>query len=221
MAKIKPTERFNMTTSPSVLTQPDATPLETNLARILRVNLAVQGQTTLRGIPGRINLQDKTTKTSIRLDISGEGISLSRTQMPSIIHVLGNFDPFKGSPPEFSIRSGWRKPFLKAKLRALLTPHLKPWPVAAAELFDRSSQTKNSDMTISILSKDTLEQHVWGQGSEKVSIIASKKTLTHLFNGLSMLIDDILKGRIQCQASMQNIALITDATIDHWLDAGV
>jgi hypothetical protein len=91
--------------------------------------------------------------------------------------------------------------------------------VAASELFDRSNQTKNSELTITMLCNDTDEQHVWGRGSENVSIIASQQTLTHLFNGISMLIDDILKGRIQCQASMRNIALITDATIDQWLDS--
>jgi hypothetical protein len=32
------------------------------------------------------------------------------------------------------------------------------------------------------------------------------------------LIDDILKGRIQCQASMRTIAIITDATTEYWMD---
>ncbi len=211
--------RDNMTDSLSVVTQAGAAPTETNLARILRVNLLGQGPKALSGLPDHVTLQDNKTKRLIRLAITAQGIVLSRAKASSVIDVTGNFDPFKGSPPEFSVRAGWRRPLLKSRLRALLTPRFKPWAVAASELFDRSNQTKNSELTITMRCNDTDEQHVWGRGSENVSIIASQQTLTHLFNGISMLIDDILKGRIQCQASMRNIALITDATIDQWLDS--
>ena len=74
-------------------------------------------------------------------------------------------------------------------------------------------------MTIESYCTDDGDVHAFGEGPQRIQIRGRHRTLAHLFNGYALLIDEILKGRIECLATMRNIALITDACTDHWLEA--
>ena len=202
----------------SVETQSNAAPMELNLARILRASLRAD-QHCLTGLPDTIILKDTKTRLKLRLIVNPDtGITVSRAGKKETPLVEGLFDPFIGAPPTFELRGAWRKPLLKRRLEQLFQPGLTPWQTAAENFYTASSLLDPNEFTVESYSEDTDTRHRWGQGSEQALILGSAATLSHLYNGYALLIDDILKGRIQCQASMRTIAIITDATTDHWMD---
>ncbi|MDG1112269.1 MAG: hypothetical protein P8N63_00710 [Pseudomonadales bacterium] len=202
----------------SVETQSNAAPMELNLARILRASLSAD-QGRLAGLPDTIILKDTKTRLKLRLVITPDtGITVSRAGKKETALVEGLFDPFVGAPPTFELRGAWRKPLLKRRLEQLFQPTLTPWQTAAENFYTASSLLDPNEFTVESYSEDTDSRHCWGQGSEHALILGSAATLSHLYNGYALLIDDILKGRIQCQASMRTIAIITDATTNHWMD---
>jgi hypothetical protein len=203
----------------SVVTQSNAAPMELNLARILRASLRQAGKGRLAGLPPTMILQDTQTRLKLRLVVKpSTGITISRAGRKETTLVEGLFDAFTGAPPKFELRGAWRKPLLKRRLTQLFKPSLTPWQTAAEDFYTASSLLDPNEFTVESYSEDTDTRHLWGQGSEQALILGSAATLGHLYNGYALLIDDILKGRIQCQASMRTIAIITDATTDHWMD---
>jgi len=203
----------------SVVTQSNAAPMELNLARILRASLRQTGKGRLAGLPPTMILQDTQTRLKLRLVVKpSTGITISRAGRKETALVEGLFDAFTGAPPKFELRGAWRKPLLKRRLTQLFKPSLTPWQTAAEDFYTASSLLDPNEFTVESYSEDTDTRHLWGQGSEQALILGSAATLGHLYNGYALLIDDILKGRIQCQASMRTIAIITDATTDHWMD---
>ncbi|HAJ29384.1 MAG TPA: hypothetical protein DCL32_04345, partial [Gammaproteobacteria bacterium] len=110
------------------------------------------------------------------------------------------------------------KPLIKRRLTQLFQPTLTPWETAAEAFYKATSLLDPNEFTIESYSEDTDIRHHWGHGPEHALILGQGATLSHLYNGYALLIDDILKGRIQCQASMRTIAIITDATTEYWMD---
>ena len=203
----------------SVMTQSNAAPMELNLARILRASLRQAGGGPLAGLPSTLILKDTKTRLKLRLAVSPTtGITISRAGKTETALVEGLFDPFSGAPPKFELRGAWRKTLLHRRLTRLFQPALTPWPTAAAHFFNAARLLDPNEFTIESYSLDTDTRHHWGQGPEQALILGSAATLGHLYNGYALLIDDILKGRIQCQASMRTIAIITDATTENWMD---
>ena len=203
----------------SVLTQSNAAPMELNLARILRTSLRQADGHYLAGLPDNLIVKDTKTRQKLRLVVDPKtGITISRAGKNDTALVEGQFDPFNGAPLSFELRGAWRKPLLKRRLMRLFQPKLTPWQTAAENFYNASNLLDPNEFTIESYSQDTDTRHRWGQGSEQALVLGSAATLSHLYNGYALLIDDILKGRIQCQASMRTIAIITDATTDQWMD---
>lgn len=203
----------------SVVTQSNAAPMELNLARILRNSLRQYGEQALSGLPAAMILKDTKTRLKLRLLVNPKtGITVSRAGLKEPALVEGQFDPFSGLPPKFELRGGWRKPFMKRRLARLFQPTLTPWQTAAEDFYNATHLLDPNEFTIESYSEETDTRHLWGHGPEKALILGDVATLSHLYNGYSQLIDDILKGRIQCQASMRTIAIITDATTSQWMD---
>lgn len=209
-----------MTTPYTVSLAPGASPMDFNLARILRRNLTGSANTVnLSKLPRRIMISDLPSKRALSLLIDpAAGIAISSATSTHKPTLEGNFDPFSGLPPTFRLRGGWRQPFLAQRLRALLAPNLEPWPLAAKKFYEMDGQGLTDDLRIHHECIGGGERHTFGEGNNEVSILAKADTLAYLYNGYAMLIDEILKGRVQCLGSMQSIALITDATIHQWMD---
>lgn len=203
----------------SVVTQSNATPMELNLARIIRASFRQTGGPHLAGLPATMIVKDTKTRLKLRLLVNPKtGIKISRAGKQEAALIAGQFDPFSGAPPTFELHGAWRKPLLKRRLTQLLQPTLTPWQTAAEDFYTATSLIDPTEFSIESYSQDTDTRHHWGQGPEKALILGSAATLSHLYNGYALLIDDILKGRIQCQASMRTIAIITDATTENWMD---
>jgi hypothetical protein len=203
----------------SVMTQSNAAPMELNLARILRTSLRQTGGRQLAGLPSTLILQDTKTRLKLRLVVNPKtGITISRARKTETALIEGLFDPFSGEPPKFKLRGAWRKPLIKRRLTQLFQPALTPWETAAEAFYKATSLLDPNEFTIESYSEDTDIRHHWGHGPEHALILGQGATLSHLYNGYALLIDDILKGRIQCQASMRTIAIITDATTEYWMD---
>ena len=208
-----------MTQLLSVVTQSNAAPMELNLARILRRSLGQNGQRCLTGLPPTLVLKDTKTRLKLQLTINPDtGIEVRRAEATAPAMIEGRFNPFSGKPPDFELRGAWRKPVLQRRLTQLLKPALTPWQTAAEDLYTATKLLDENEFAIESYSEETDSRHQWGNGPQKALILGNAATLSHLYNGFASLIDYILKGQIQCQASMRTIAIISDATTEHWMD---
>ena len=210
-----------MTLSTSITLQRGASPMEYHLARIIRRNIESPDQRfRLADLRGTISLRDSASLRDLCITIDDStSIYIAETRITSVPDVIGNFDPFRGAPPQFQILDRWRRPFFAKKLNKLLRPQLAPWKTAAEQFLTEAEQIDPRDMTIESYCTDDGDVHAFGEGPQRMQIRGRHRTLAHLFNGYALLIDEILKGRIECLATMRNIALITDACTDQWLEA--
>ena len=98
----------------------------------------------------------------------------------------------------------------KKAIRTCFSAEMKPWPEAAKDFFEQSASLSPKTLKIACVSETDQQSIVWGYGTNMVHLSSSSSNLSLLFNGYTQLFREMVMGKINCQGSMEHIALLAD-----------
>ncbi len=118
--------------------------------------------------------------------------------------------PDHGAPlPRFEFKA--LQPLSRKKaIRTCCSAEMKPWPEAAKHFFEQSASLSPKTLKISCVSETDQQSIVWGYGTNMVHLSSSSYNLSLLFNGYTQLFREMVMGKLNCQGSMEHIALLAD-----------
>ena len=118
--------------------------------------------------------------------------------------------PDPGAPlPRFEFKALQPRSRKKA-IRTCCSAEMKPWPEAAKHFFEQSASLSPKTLKISCVSETDQQSIVWGYGTNMVHLSSSSYNLSLLFNGYTQLFREMVMGKLNCQGSMEHIALLAD-----------
>ena len=98
----------------------------------------------------------------------------------------------------------------KKAIQACFSAEMKPWPEAAKHFFEQSTSLSPKTLKIACVSETDQQSIVWGYGTNMVHLSSSSSNLSLLFNGYTQLFREMVMGKVNCQGSMEHIALLAD-----------
>lgn len=98
----------------------------------------------------------------------------------------------------------------KKTIQTCFCAEMKPWPEAAKHFFEQSASLSPKTLKIACVSETDQQSIVWGYGTSMVHLSSSSANLSLLFNGYTQLFREMVMGKINCQGSMEHIALLAD-----------
>ena len=118
--------------------------------------------------------------------------------------------PDHGAPlPRFEFKALQPRSRKKA-IRTCCSAEMKPWPEAAKHFFEQSASLSPKTLKISCVSETDQQSIVWGYGTNMIHLSSSSSNLSLLFNGYTQLFREMVMGKLNCQGSMEHIALLAD-----------
>jgi hypothetical protein len=201
------------------ITSDDATPLEMKLARIIRDNLA-KNQPDLQDPQhqGVVNLTSTATSYNVTISLLPEKIVVRRgVQENAKINLTGDLSKASISPFPFKLKGRWQHPRFARLVQQLMQQELRPWRVAAKEFFECVHDQVDVDISVKVKSNSEDAYFEWGSGSEAVLISSNSTALQRLFDKQTILIEEVVRGNIQCHSSIRTTALISELTLNRLL----
>ena len=98
----------------------------------------------------------------------------------------------------------------KKAVQTCFCAEMKPWPEAAKHFFEQSASLSPKTLKIACVSETDQQSIVWGYGTNMVHLSSSSANLSLLFNGYTQLFREMVMGKVNCQGSMEHIALLAD-----------
>ena len=118
--------------------------------------------------------------------------------------------PDHGAPlPRFEFKALQSRSRRKG-IQTCFSSEMKPWPEAAKHFFEQSASLSPKILKISCVSETDQQSIVWGYGTNMVHLSSSSSNLSLLFNGYTQLFREMVMGKVNCQGSMEHIALLAD-----------
>ena len=117
--------------------------------------------------------------------------------------------PDRGALPRFEFEAFQPRSRRKG-IRACFSAEMKPWPEAAKHFFEQSASLSPKTLKIACVSETDQQSIVWGYGTNMVHLSSSSSNLSLLFNGYTQLFREMVMGKVNCQGSMEHIALLAD-----------
>lgn len=203
----------------AIVTMDDATPLELILARVIRDNfkrhhLALD----VRHHQGQANLISTTSSFNTSISCLPEKIVIRRgLEQDAKISLSGDWTGTVNPDWPLKTRGRWKHPRFTAFVKQLLIQDRRHWQVAAQEFFECVHAKVDVDISVKIQSSSEDACFAWGAGKEDITITGSSSSLRRLFDKQSILIEEVILGRIQCHSSLRTTALLSELTINRLL----
>ena len=112
-------------------------------------------------------------------------------------------------PPSLRIQSV-ATTIAKKAVQTCFCAEMKPWPEAAKHFFEQSASLSPKTLKIACVSETDQQSIVWGYGTNMVHLSSSSSNRSLLFNGYTQLFREMVMGKVNCQGSMEHIALLAD-----------
>ncbi len=202
-----------------IVTSDDATPLEMKLARVMRDNLQRKHlETALQHHQGQVNLLSTAASFNLSIACFPEKIIIRRGLHDNAKVSISGDLALLGTPGiPLKVTGRWQYPRFAAFIKQLVIQDLRPWSDAAKEFFEYVHDHVDVDISANVQSNSEAMRFEYGSGNEPITIKGSSSSLQRLFDKQSILIEEVVRGRIQCQSSLRTTALLSELTVNRFL----
>jgi hypothetical protein len=203
----------------AIITMKDATPLELVLARVIRDNIKHLHLTLdVQHHQGQVNLIAGTSAFNLTISCLAEKIIIRRgLQKDAKVSLSGSWARSVNPGMPLKIKGRWQHPRFTAFVKQLLIQNQRPWQVAAQEFFECVHDKVDVDLRVKVQPSNETACFEWGSGNEDITITGNSSSLQRLFDKQSILIEEVVLGRIQCHSSLRTTTLLSELTINRLL----
>lgn len=166
-------------------------------------------------INGSFSLASTTDAQSITISINGNNIDLKHGisgDARIIIHV----DFSKMSNPGYKPRvAGYLKhPFFAYRVGRLLSFPAADWTDSANKFWAATHCLPGMPQAIKFLSSDENRDLTVGQGEPEIEISGPAISLSNLLSGSSVLVNDLMTGKLRVKGSLEHVTILSDVTFN-------
>jgi hypothetical protein len=166
-------------------------------------------------IKGSFSLASTTDPQSITISIDGKTVQLKHGisgDAKIIIHLDFNKISDTGYKPKVD---GLRKhPLFAYKVGRLLTFPASNWSDEAKNFWDMTHAIPRMPKAIKFISTDQSRDLTLGHGEPELEISGTASNLSSLLSGSSVLVSDLLGGKLQIRGSLEHMAILSEVTFN-------
>jgi hypothetical protein len=166
-------------------------------------------------IKGSFSLASTTDPQSITISINGRTISLKHG-ISGDAKIIIHLDFNKMSDPDYKPKvEGFRKhPFFAFKVGRLLTFPTSNWSDDAKIFWDITHSISRMPRAIKFISTDESRDLTLGHGEPEIEISGTASNLSSLLSGSSVLVSDLLGGKLQIKGSLEHMTILSEVTLN-------
>lgn len=165
-------------------------------------------------IKGSFSLASTTDPQSITITINGRNISLKHG-ISKDAKIIVRLDFSKMSDPAYkpTVEGVLKHPYFAFKVGRLLTFPESNWTDDAKEFWDIAQSLPGMPRAIKFLSTDESRDLTLGNGEPEIAISGTASNLSSLLTGSSVLVSDLLGGKLQINGSLEHMAILSEVTL--------
>jgi hypothetical protein len=166
-------------------------------------------------IKGSFSLASTTDSQSITISIDGRTIKLEHG-ISGNAKIVVHLDFNKMSDSDYKPKvDGLRKhPLLAYKVGRLLNFPVLNWSDEAKKFWDMTHSIPRMPKAIKFISTDQSQDLVLGQGEPELEISGTASNLSSLLSGSSVLVSDLLGGKLQIRGSLEHMTILSEVTFN-------
>jgi hypothetical protein len=168
--------------------------------------------TTLKG---SFSLASTTDPQSITISIDGKSISLKHgisRHAKIIIHL--DFNKMSDTDYKPKVEGLRKHPFFAYKVGRLLAFPVSNWSNDAREFWDITHAIPRMPKAIKFISTDQSQDLTLGHGEPEVEISGTASNLSSLLSGSSVLVSDLLGGKLRIKGSLEHMTILSEVTLN-------
>lgn len=166
-------------------------------------------------IKGSFSLASTMDPQAITIGIDGGTISLKHG-ISGDAKIIIRLDFNKMSDPDYKPKvEGFRKhPFFAYKVGRLLTFPTSNWSDDAKIFWDITHSISRMPRAIKFISTDESRDLTLGHGEPEVEISGTASNLSNLLSGSSVLVSDLLGGKLRIKGSLEHMTILSEVTLN-------
>lgn len=166
-------------------------------------------------IKGSFSLASTTDPQAITISVKGRTISLKHgisDDAKIIIHL--DFDKMSDQDYKPKVEGFRRHPFFAYKVGRLLTFPTSNWSDDAKIFWDITHSTSRMPRAIKFISTDESKDLILGHGEPEIEISGTASNLSSLLSGSSVLVSDLLGGKLRIKGSLEHMTILSEVTLN-------
>ena len=167
-----------------------------------------------QSIEGSFSLVSTKDPQSLTIDIHGKTINIQHG-IGKKSKIMIRLDFSKMSEPSYKpkIEALIKHPISAYKIGKLLSFPASNWADDAKRFWDAAGSVKGMPEAIKLNCTNEGRKLVLGDGTEIVEIIGSSTSLSSLFSGSSVLINELMQGNLQMRGTLKHMTVLNGLTL--------
>ncbi|MBQ63314.1 MAG: hypothetical protein CMQ19_14755 [Gammaproteobacteria bacterium] len=193
----------------------DPVPIVVSLCTILKHALSNPAYAALvRSVDGCFALASTRDPQSATITLDGYQINIQHGVSDKAKIVI-NLDLSRMSEKGYkpSVKGLIRHPFFTYRVGRLLNFPATNWADDAKRFWDSTQFLPHMPKAIKITSTDKHQDLWFGNGLNEVEICGKSKMLSSMLTGSSILVEDVIAGRVQIIGSLKHLSVLSEATL--------
>lgn len=193
----------------------DPVPIVIIFRTILKHALSNPGHAAIaRSIKGSFSLASTTDPQSLTITIDASHIHI-RHGVSDSAKIVIRLDFSKMSEPGYKpvVEGFLRHPLLAYRIGQLLDFPTSSWTDDAKRFWDSAGSLPGMPDAIKFFSTDENRDLLVGDGEPVLEISGTSKNLSDLLSGATILISEVLAGKIRIRGSLHHVTVVTEATV--------
>ncbi len=193
----------------------DPVPIVIRFRTLLKHALANPGHAAIaRSITGSFSLVSTTDPQSLTVRIDTHHIHI-RHGISDSAKIIIRLNFSKMSEPGYKpvVEGFLRHPLFAYRVGQLLNFPESSWADDAKRFWDCAHSLTGMPGAIKFISTDENRDLLVGDGEPDVEISGESKTLSNVLSGTTVLIAEVMAGKIRIQSSLHHLSVLSEATI--------
>jgi len=165
-------------------------------------------------VQGSFSLVSTTDPQSLTIGIDDNVISIQRgVSRHSKITIHLDFTKIAEPGYKPKLTGMFKHPLFAYKVGKLLTFPPSNWADDAKRFWDAAKSIKGMPGAMKLISTNEGRELMLGEGEDLVEIIGSSLSLASLFSGSSVLINDLMQGKLQMRGTLKHMTVLSGVTL--------
>lgn len=167
-----------------------------------------------RSINGSFSLASSTDPQSLTISIDTNHIHI-RHGISDNAKIVMRLDFSKMLEPGYKpqVTGSLRHPLFAYRISQLLNFPQSSWADDAKRFWDNAQSLPGMPGAIKFISTDENRDLIVGEGEPDVEISGASRSLAHLLSGATVLISEVMKGKIRIRSSLHHLTVLSEATV--------
>ena len=173
---------------------------------------------TARSMQGSFALVNTTDPQKLTVTVNRGDISLKRGRDPDVqVTIHGNFDRLSDPRYKPKVEGFFRHPLFAMKIGKLLESPVTNWSDHAKRFWDHNHKIAGMPQAIKVISNDDNRTVTLGESEPEVEIEGNDKNLSTLFSGGSVLVSEVMTGKVRVKANIKHLTVLSEVTLNYIL----